>query len=201
VNFFQAHLKYYSKSHRKAPIYWPLSTSSGGYTVWLYYPRLTDQTLYTIINRYLEPKIADANRGMSRGQEELAGASGTKAAELRERLVALRELIVELEELRRELAQVAALPYKPNLNDGVILNAAPFRRLFRHRGWAKDCDACWKKLEEGEYDWSYMAYNLWPDRVREKCRKDRSLAIAHGLEDIFEAPPAVEKKKRGRKKG
>jgi hypothetical protein len=27
--------------------------------------------------------------------------------------------------------------------------------------------------------------HLWPERVVQKCVKDRSLAIAHGLEDVF----------------
>jgi hypothetical protein len=27
--------------------------------------------------------------------------------------------------------------------------------------------------------------HLWPERVVPKCAKDRSLAIAHGLEDVF----------------
>lgn len=35
-SFFDAHLKRYSKSRRKAPIYWPLTTPSGLYTLWLY---------------------------------------------------------------------------------------------------------------------------------------------------------------------
>jgi hypothetical protein len=133
-------------------------------------------------------------------KEELPGASGSKATELRERLVALRGLTDELEEFRRELVRVAALPYKPDPNDGVIINAAPLHRLFRHRAWAKDCENCWEKLEAGAYDWSHMAYSLWPDRVREKCKIDRSLAIVHGLENYYQAPPAVEKKKQTRKK-
>jgi hypothetical protein len=37
----------------------------------------------------------------------------------------------------------------------------------------------------GEYDWSHIAMHLWPERVVPKCAKDRSLAIAHGLEDVF----------------
>ncbi len=39
--FFDFHLKDYSKNKRYSPIYWPLSTASGSYTVWLYYPKLT----------------------------------------------------------------------------------------------------------------------------------------------------------------
>lgn len=36
---------------------------------------------------------------------------------------------------------------------------------------------------------------LWPDRVKEKCRTDRSIAIAHGLEHLCEVPPPKRKKK------
>ena len=41
---------------------------------------------------------------------------------------------------------------------------------------------------------------LWPDRVREKCKADKSLAIAHGLEHLYVEPEAQPKKTRGRKK-
>ena len=37
----------------------------------------------------------------------------------------------------------------------------------------------------GKYDWAHLAMHLWPERVVPKCAKDRSLAIAHGLEDVF----------------
>ena len=55
--FFADHLKRYSKSRRQAPIYWPLSTASGSYTLWIYYHRLNDQTLYTALNKYVKPKF------------------------------------------------------------------------------------------------------------------------------------------------
>jgi len=40
-------------------------------------------------------------------------------------------------------------------------------------------------LVKGEYDWAHLAMHLWPERVVPKCEDDRSLAIAHGLEDEF----------------
>ena len=55
--FFAFHLQSYSKSRRKAPIYWPLSTPSGSYTLWLYYPQLSGQTLYIAVNDFIEPKL------------------------------------------------------------------------------------------------------------------------------------------------
>ena len=33
--------------------------------------------------------------------------------------------------------------------------------------------------------WAHLAMQLWPERVVPKCAKDRSLAIAHGLEEVF----------------
>lgn len=198
--FFQDHLKRYSKSRRKAPIYWPLSTASGSYTVWLYYHRLNDQTLYAAVNKYIDPKIAEVERAMGRLESELAEGAGRGAASLRDRLNEGRALLGELQELREELLRVAGLPYKPNLNDGVIITAAPLHRLFRLSSWAKDTKSCWEKLERGDYDWAHLAYTLWPERVKEVCRRDRSIAIAHGLEDLCEIKPSVAKRKGGRRR-
>jgi hypothetical protein len=98
--------------------------------------------------------------------------------------------------MKAELLRVAELPYKPDLNDGVQITAAPLWKLFRLPKWRKDLEATWKKLEKGEYDWAHLAYAIWPDRVREKCKMDRSLAIAHGLEDLCEVEVAPNKKRK-----
>jgi len=202
--FFQDHLKRYSKSRRKAPIYWPLSTASGSYTIWLYYHRLTDQTLYAAVNKYIEPKITEVDRGIGRIENNLKAASGREATHLVDQLNESRTFLGELRDLREELLRIAALPFKPDLNDGVIINAAPFHNLFRLRQWAKNAEDCWEKLSKGEYDWAHIAYTIWPDRVREVCRNDRSIAIAHGLEDICESEFQRDEKKGGpgrRKRG
>lgn len=195
--FFQDHLKRYSKSRRKAPIYWPLSTASGSYTILLYYHRLTDQTIYTVLNRYLEPKIAEVERGIARIETDLETTTGREATELRDRAAGARTFLGELRDLRDELIRIAELPYRPDLNDGVIINAAPFHNLFRHSSWAKDTKETWRKLEKGDYDWAHMAFVVWPDRVRKACRKDRSTAIAHGLEELCEIEERPAAKKRG----
>lgn len=81
----------------------------------------------------------------------------------------------------------------------MLITAAPLHKLFRHPKWRKSTEDCWKKLEKGDYDWAHMAYSIWPERVKQKCKKDLSMAIAHGLEDICELKPK-EKKKRKQKK-
>jgi hypothetical protein len=195
--FFQDHLKRDSKSRRKAPIYWPLSTASGSYTVGVYYQRLTDQTLYIIVNRYVEPKIAEVERAIAGIEKDMATASGRQATQLRDHWQESRAFLSELHDFRQELLRVAGLPYKPNLNDGVIINAAPLHRLFRQRQWAKDTRDCWERLERREYEWAHMAFTIWPERVREVCRRDRSIAIAHGLEALYEpASPSPGRRRR-----
>jgi hypothetical protein len=186
AGFFADHLKRYSKSRRQAPIYWPLSTASGTYTLWIYYHRLTDQTLHTVLADFLGPKIKsvelDAQRQKEEGKTQKYGES--------------IEFLDELKELRAEIERIIKLPWKPNLNDGVLITASPLWKFFRFGKWQKDLKACWEELERGDYDWAHLAYGIWPERVREKCKTDRSLAIAHGLEElcIVEGP----KPKRGK---
>lgn len=198
AGFFADHLKRYSKSRRKAPIYWPLSTESGSYTLWVYYHRLTDQTLYTCVADYVDPKIKEVTLDLELNHKELESGSTPRKREQLEHLIGLRQ---ELIDFREELLQVANLLYKPNLNDGVLITACPLWKLFRHNQWRKDLKICWEELESGTYDWAHMAYTIWPDRVREKCKKDHSLAIAHSLEEICEVKEPVKSKTRKKKKG
>lgn len=194
-SFFAAHLSRYSKSRRYAPIYWPLSSRSGSYTLWLYYHRLTDQTLYTCINDFVEPKLSQVSHAASQLRSQ-----PDRSRDDNNRLEALQDQELELIEFRDELLRIAQLPWKPNLNDGVQITAAPLWQLFGLKKWQTKLKDTWKKLEKGDYDWSHLAYTLWPDRVREKCKGDKSLAIAHDLEHLYEEPPQQPKKSKRRRR-
>ena len=179
--FFDFHYKRYTKSRREAPIYWPLSSANGNFTVWVYYQKLNDQTLLSIINNYLQPKIDEIiDNRKSMENNMLLDNKGIKD------IKALEDIEHELEVMKKELQHISNLPFKPNHDDGVLITAAPLHKLFRHTKWRKSTEECWKKLEKGEYDWSHLSYAIWPDRVRNKCKKDLSMAIAHGLESICE---------------
>ena len=197
--FFADHLKCYSKSRRQAPIYWPLSTASGSYTLWIYYHRLNDDTLFGAVNKYVKPKIEDTERNIRQFESDLAKALGREASKLRDALGEAITLLSELRDFRDELLRVAELPYKPNLNDGVLITAAPLWKLFRLPKWRKDLQECWKKLEAGDYFWAHLAYSIWPDRVRDVCKHDRAIAIAHGLEELCEVAVKPTKKKAAKK--
>jgi hypothetical protein len=189
--FFADHLKRYTKSRRQAPIYWPLSTTKGSYTLWIYYHRLSDQTLHTALADFVDPKLKDV-----RAEISLLRASNSN----RGRLDELLDLEGELIDFRTEIERIIKLPWQPNLNDGVLITAAPLWRFFRLPKWQRDLKACWDKLEKGEYDWAHLAYSIWPKRVEEVCKKDRSIAIAHGLEHLCQVEPPKPKARRGREK-
>ena len=193
--FFTMHLDMYSGGGRKAPIYWPLSTSSGSYTLWLYYPSLTSQTLYTAVNDFVEPKLKQVSRDVA----TLRDKGTARSREDEKAFEALQTLELELIELRDTLLHIAPT-YRPNHDDGVQITAAPLWRLFRHKPWQKVLKDTWAKLEKGDYDWAHLAMAYWPDRVREKCRTDKSLAIAHDLDHLYEEPAATAAGTRGRKK-
>ena len=194
-DFFAFHLQRYSKSRRRAPIYWPLSTTSGSYTLWVYYPSLTSQTLYTAINDFVEPKLKQIGADVT----ALRNRGSARTRDDEKQFEALQAFELELIELRDTLLKLAPT-YKPSHDDGVQISAAPLWPLFRHKPWQKVLKDTWAKLERGDYDWAMLAMNYWPERVREKCKTDKSLAIAHGLEGLYIEPEAAPKKTRGRKK-
>jgi len=177
--FFDAHLKDYSRNKRISPIYWHMGVPSGKFNVWVYYPKLNSNSLYKIVNELVEPKLEEV-------QKDIASIEmGGSAKELNEQQTLRDELL----DFKGELLRVAQLPYKPMQDDGVLITAAPLHNLFRHTRWRKSTEDCWKKLEKGDYDWAHLAYSIWPDRVANKCKKELSMAIAHGLEDICEIKP------------
>ena len=191
--FFKDHIKRYSKSRRKAPIYWELGTPSHSYAVWLYYHRFTPDTLYRALNEFVIPKQEHEEMALRRLTQD-AGPNPT--ASQRKEIAKQEELVAEVRDFRAELERVAPL-WSPDLNDGVIINFAPLWRLCpQNKGWQKECLAVWDKLVAGEYDWAHLAMRLWPERVVPKCAEDRSLAIAHDLEEVFWAQDEDEKWKQ-----
>ena len=180
--FFPLHIKMYSRSRRKAPIYWQIGTASASYSVWLYIHAFTGDTLFRVQNDYVARKLAHEERRFERMRQEPGEAP--KAA-VRKVLARQEAFVEELRAFLEEVKRIAPL-WNPDLDDGVILNFAPLWRLVPHcKPWQKELKATWDALCAGEYDWAHLAMHLWPERVVPKCAKDRSLAIAHGLEKVF----------------
>jgi hypothetical protein len=185
---YERYLKNCSLSPRAAPLLWPLSSPKGLYTLWVHYQYVTHQTLHLCLADFVDPKIRAV-------EAELLAHAGKATS----RVTELRELLSDLGNFRDALERIAALPWRPNLNDGVLITASPLWKLFRLSKWSKDLKACWEELEKGDYDWAHLAYTIWPARVEKVCESDRSVAIAHGLEHLCKVEPPKPKKPRGKK--
>jgi hypothetical protein len=181
-SYFHEHVKRYSKSRRKAPIYWQLATASASYSVWLYAHRIGRDSLYQVLNDFVSPKLQAEERKLHALHEE---AGENPSSSQRKELAAQEAFVSELRVLRDEVARVAPL-WHPDLNDGVVIVTAPLYRLIPQlKSWQKELKTHWDALRAGKYDWAQLAMYLWPERVVPKCATDRSLAIAHDLEDVF----------------
>jgi len=190
--FWMEHVKRYSKSRRKAPIYWYLRSAKGNYGLWLYYHRLDKDILFKALLNYVAPKIRLEEDRLKtlRSRKEAAGTSGREAKQLEKGIDQQEQFVSELHDFKDKLRRAAELHLTPDLNDGVVLNVAPLWELVP---W-KEAKEYWEALQEGKYDWSGIALQLWPERVKELCKRDRSVAIAHGLEDLCEGLPPKPKR-------
>ena len=182
VDFFEDHLKRHSKSRRRAPIVWQLALPSGRYSIWLYAHRLTRDSFFQIQNDVVIPKLSHEERQLT---SLMQSAGANPSATERKQIASQEAFVAELRELLEDVKRIAPL-WNPMLDDGVVLTMAPLWRLVpQHKPWQKELKNKWSELAAGKYDWAHIAMHLWPERVVPKCETDCSLAIAHGLEDVF----------------
>jgi hypothetical protein len=156
--FWDDHVSRYSKSRRKAPIYWLLQSSKKNYALWLYYHRLDKDLLFKALVNYVEPKIQrEINRlDEMRKQKQSAGESGKGAKKLDKDIERQEDLISELRDFEDKLRRAASLHLNPDLNDGVVLNIAPLHELVP---W-KEAKNYWEELFDGKYEWSSISNQL-----------------------------------------
>jgi len=154
--FFAFHIKRYSKSRRKAPIYWLLQSEKRNYAVWLYIHRLRPDALYAAGRDYADAKVALEQARLEELRVGLDALSGSGRRRREREIERQQKLVAEVTELRDRLDQIALLNLPPDLNDGVVIGIAP---LWELTPW-KEAQKMWEKLVSGEYAWSTMAQRM-----------------------------------------
>lgn len=150
--FFKDHLSRYSKSRRKAPIYWQLSVPSRNWGVWVYAPALSREMLYALAREAARRERLGLE-AITRLQGEQTGP-GISSRKVAAELDAEEKLGEELRRFREEAERIAALGWKPDLDDGLVLCAAPLADLFP--AWP-DAKKTREELREGQYEWASVA--------------------------------------------
>lgn len=150
--FWDDHLSRYSKSRRKAPIYWLLQSANRNYGIWLCYHRIDKDLLFKVLVNHVEPKVRleSARLDGLLKQKAATGAASKEAKRLAKQLEAQENLISELRDFQDKLRWTANLHLVPDFNDGVVLNIAPLHELVP---W-KDAKTYWNELLEGKHNWS-----------------------------------------------
>lgn len=188
-DFWKLHLQWY----RKRPIYWLFQTPKKSWSMYLFHERLTADTLFLLKgNRYLGAKMNATQQRIKELGQAINAAEGRERKRLEKELAETEDIFADLEAFDKKLSAILektnergeVVGWKPELDDGVVLNIAPLRNLIP--SWKAEPEKFWKALEAGEYDWSYTAMRYWPDRVLEKCKTNKSFAIAHDQLDIYE---------------
>jgi hypothetical protein len=156
--FWADHVKRYSKSRRRAPIYWLLQSPKRSYALWVYYHRLDKDILFKALLNYVEPKLRLEESALSqlRAEHTEAGTGGKLAKQLEKQLERQESLLSELYDFRDKLQRAANLALEPDLNDGVVLNIAPLWELVP---WA-EAKKYWNDLLEGKNEWSSIGKQL-----------------------------------------
>ena len=163
--FWDDHVKRYSKSRRKAPIYWLLQSSKKNYALWIYYHRLDKDILFKALLNYVEPKIRREESRLDelRSQKSVLSPAAKGAKKLDKDIDRQETFLSELRDFENKLRRAANLHLDPDLNDGVVLNIAPLRELVP---W-KEAKSYWDDLMDGKYEWSSIGKEL----------RDRSLVL------------------------
>ena len=186
TQMFEQHRQVYRAGKRSAPVYWQLGLQSRRYSVWVYGPSMGRDGPLTLLNDVVLPKLELEERRLA------ADSAPPDRNRVRMGLHSRsdqRQLVEDLRLFRDELKRVAPL-WAPDFDDGIVVAMAPLWRAVIDRAWQRQLMTTWDGLAAGEYDWAHLAMHLWPERVVPKCASDRSLAIAHGLEDVFWAEGA-----------
>lgn len=171
--------KWHIPQYRKRPVYWLLQTSKKSYGLYLFHERLTADSLYLIQERYLQTRITlEQNRLSELKNRRSSATEGKEKRSFEKEIDKAGDFIDDLLDFQKKVWTALERGYDPDIDDGVILNMAPLHELIP---WAEP-KKYWEEIEKDRYDWAHLAMKYWPERVKEKCRNDKSLAIAHGLE-------------------
>jgi len=173
-------IKWHIPQYRKRPVYWLLQSAKKSYGIYLFHERLKADSIYSIQERYINSKIVFERSHLAEQKSRLVALpEGKEKRNLEKEIDKLESLIDELIDFQTKIKTIADRGYAPDINDGVILNMAPLHQLIP---WTEP-KKFWKELQDGKYDWAHVAMKYWADRVKGKCKNDKSLAIAHGLDN------------------
>lgn len=134
-DFFQDHInKYYQKPQRR-PIYWHICSAKKTFNCFVYYHKLDEDTLYKVKSIYLAKMIERYEEDLKYYNEQLIKAridnDKNKEKDFKSKCSDLEEKLEDLNILDKNIMDI--LPYKPDLDKGVLYNIIPLESILAAR--------------------------------------------------------------------
>lgn len=130
-NFFNIHKSMYEKR----PIYWHILSPKKTFNCFIYYHKLDEDTLYKVKSMYLAKMIERYEEDLKYYNEQLIKAridnDKNKENDFKNKCRNLEEKLEDLNVLDRNIMEI--LPYKPNLDKGVLYNIIPMESILAAR--------------------------------------------------------------------
>ncbi|MCG8423188.1 MAG: BREX-6 system adenine-specific DNA-methyltransferase PglX [Proteobacteria bacterium] len=184
--------------YESRPIYFPLSSAKKSFVAFVSIHRFTVDTLRALLADHLYPsrsrldgEITDLRRARRGADKNAVRAAERRFAQVSKWRDELTDFIAGVKQCaekgppapdRETPEREVDARYHPDLDDGVMINAAALWPLLEPQ-W-KEPKTWWKQLAlaqgKQDFDWSRLARRYFPHRVDQKCRTDPSLAVAHG---------------------
>lgn len=188
---------YHKKLYENRPIYFPLSSAKKSFVAFVSIHRWQDDTLGVLLADHLLPARRRLEGELDDLRTARAAGAGKNKSKVEKRFAEVQKLLEELAELIGKVGEIAERGAPPpddktprrevdarfvmDLDDGVMVNSAALWPLLEPQ-W-KDPKKWWKELATAQgkkdYDWAHLSARYFPRRVRDKCQKDPSLAVAH----------------------
>lgn len=125
--FSDEHIKLY----QKRPIYWHICSPKKTFNCFVYYHKLDDDTLYKVKSIYLSQMVDRYEEDLKYYTEQLIQArtdeDKKKERDFKEKCSDLEAKLEDLNDLDEAITNI--LPYKPNIDEGVLYNIIPLEPI------------------------------------------------------------------------
>jgi len=140
--------------YKKRPVYWLLQTAKKNYGFYIYNLKFTQDTLYSLIQKYIVPRINLEKLRLNDIYNKKDAVNTPKEKREKENFIVKSEdFIEELKLFKQNIQEVIDTGFKPDIDDGVILNMAPLYKLIP---W-KEPEKYYKNLQMGQYEWAHVS--------------------------------------------
>ncbi|MEC1738410.1 BREX-1 system adenine-specific DNA-methyltransferase PglX [Bacillus mojavensis] len=128
--FIKDFFTYHVSKYEKRPIYWHVCSPNKKFNALLYYHSLTSDTLYKLKNNHLKPMLDNSKEDLNFYREKMKTEEDKKLAkQFEKRVLELEKQVNDLEIFNKQIDEILATGYTPDIDQGVLYNITPLNPI------------------------------------------------------------------------